>query len=259
MRCRCHRPRPPIAKLRKYWALIALLVAVAIGIGWSVSQRAAVALRPIGLFTTLPVMWSEGGDIATEIQGKSASHWAKAVLAKRGVLAPLDVLSGPIGHAPLGKLDRLVMAQPRPLSPQENVALDDWVKAGGKLLLLADPALTEDSALAIGDPRRPQAVVLLSPILTRWGLELRFDETQAFGEVRREVLGQAVPVNLPGFFETQGQPNCRLWGEGLAVTCAIGKGRVVALADAAVLERDDPDGTRADAFAGLLDAAFAAR
>ena len=50
-----------------------------------------------------------------------------------------------------------------------------------------------------------------------------------------------------------------MWGEGLAVTCAVGQGRVVALADAAVLERSDADGNRATALSGLLDLAFAAR
>lgn len=203
-------------------------------------------------------MWSEGDDIAAEIRGDSPPHWAKAALAKRGPLVPLDRLSGPSDYAPLGELRRLVLAQPRPLSPQENVALDDWVKGGGHLLLLADPALTEESALAIGDPRRPQAMVLLSPILRRWGLELRFDEAQDFGEVQRKAMGMEVPANLPGHFVTAGQSTCRLWGDGLGATCAIGKGRVVALADAAVLEREDPDGTRGDAFAALLDEAFAA-
>jgi hypothetical protein len=232
---------------------------VLLALGWSAAQRAPAAGQPVGLFTTLPIMWSEGSDLAAEISGQAPAHWAKAVLAKQGPLVPLDMLTGPAGSAPLDKLGLLVIAQPRPLSPQENVALDDWVRRGGKLLLLADPALTEESALPIGDPRRPQAVVLLSPILKRWGLELRFDDTQAFGEATREVMGKPVPVNLPGHFATQGQANCQLWGEELAVTCAIGKGRVVALADAAVLEHDDPDGARADAFAWLLDTAFAAQ
>jgi hypothetical protein len=234
-------------------------MAAAIGIGWTALQRDTRDSQPLGLFTSLPIMWSESADIATEIKGEGAAHWAKAVLAKRGRLVPLDALAGPEGFAPLAKLRRLVLAQPRPLSPQENVALDDWVKGGGHLLLLADPALTEESALAIGDPRRPQALVLLSPILGRWGLELRFDEAQPFGRVPREVMGMAVPVNLPGQFVTEGQANCRLWSDGLAVTCAIGQGRVVALADAALLEREDPDGTGAEALDGLLDTAFAAR
>jgi hypothetical protein len=238
--------------------LLALLAAAIVAVGWSAAQRGTVDGRPIGLFTTLPILWSESGDLAAEISGQEPAHWAKAALARRGTIQPLDMLAGPPGHAPLDKLARLVIAQPRPLSPQENVALDDWVKRGGQLLLLADPALTEDSAYAIGDPRRPQAVVLLSPILTRWGLELRFDEAQPFGEVEREVMGMAIPVNLPGQFAAQGQANCRLWGEGLAVTCRVGKGRVVALANAAVLEREDPGGSRAVAFDWLLDAGFAA-
>lgn len=253
------RCQAPIARLRNYWILLALLAAVAIGLGWSALPRGSAGGKPVGLFTTLPIMWSETSDIAAELRGEAPPHWAKAALAERGPLMPLDTLAGPAGHGPLDRLGRLVMAQPRPLSPQENVALDEWVKAGGHLLLLADPALTEDSSFAIGDPRRPQAVVLLSPILTRWGLELRFDEAQPFGETSRDVMGAAIPVNLPGRFATQGQANCRLWGDGLAVTCRVGKGRVVALADAAVLEREDSDGARSNAFAGLLDTAFVAR
>jgi hypothetical protein len=151
------------------------------------------------------------------------------------------------------------MAQPRVLGPSENVALDQWVRGGGQLLLLADPALTEESAFSLADPRRPQAVVLLSPILNRWGLDLRFDDGQQLGETSREVMGVAMPVNLPGHFMTRGQASCRLWAEGLAVTCAIGAGRVVALADAAVLEREDPGGTRPKALKALLEMAFAAR
>jgi hypothetical protein len=222
-------------------------------------RREGASGEPVALFTSLAILWSETGDIATELKGEATPHWARAALAQRGAIVPLDALAGPQGYAPLSQQTRLVVAQPRPLSPEENVALDGWVRGGGHLLLLADPALTEESAFAIGDPRRPQAVVLLSPILKRWGLELRFDAAQAFGEATREVMGQAIPVNLPGHFATDGQANCRLWGEGLAVTCKIGEGRVVALADAAVLEREDPDGSRAAAFAWLLDAAFAAR
>lgn len=220
------------------------------------SGRTRASQAPVGLFTTLPIMWQEGVDITAELSGETRSHWAKAELGKRGALVPLDALAGPPGHSPLASLRRLVIAQPRILSPQENVALDDWVRGGGKLLLLADPALTEESAYALGDPRRPQAVVLLSPILKRWGLELRVDQQDAFEEHDVDVMGVAVPVNLPGHFATSGQGNCRLWAEGLAVTCTIGKGRVVALADAAVLEFEDPDGRRARGFGSLIDAAF---
>ena len=235
-------------------------LAAALGaIGWLGTVRNAKGTQPIGLFTSLAIMWSDSPDLGADLRGDQAPHWARGVLERRGPVAALDTLAGLPGHGPLDGLTRLVIVQPRPLSPQENVALDDWVRGGGQLLLLADPALTEDSAFAIGDPRRPQAVALLSPILGRWGLDLLFDDAQQLGEEQREVLGADVPVNLAGHFAMRGQANCRLWDGGLAVTCKIGQGRVVAVADAAVLERDDPAGTRPRAFSALLDSAFAAR
>lgn len=238
-------------------ALMALALVAATA--WLARGRAADRDGPVGLFTTLPILWNEANDIAGMLKAEDGPHWARAALSGRGPISALDTLAGPGGSSPLDRLGRLVIAQPRPLSPDENVALDGWVRGGGRLLLLADPALTAESAFAVGDPRRPQAVVLLSPILTRWGLELHFDDAQPYGERMGEVMGAAVPVNLPGRFSTRGQGNCKLWGEGLAASCAIGKGRVIAVADAAVLDRDDPAGTRAKALNGLLDAAFVGR
>lgn len=224
-------------------------------LGWLGSGRGEASAEPIGLFTSLPILWDDSAELGTELRPDAVPHWAIKVFALRGKIEPLDLLN----PTSLAGLRRLVIAQPRPLGPAENVALDDWVRGGGQLLLLADPALTQDSAFAIGDPRRPQAVALLSPILGRWELDLLFDDRQVMREASRDVLGIATPVNLPGRFATRGQANCRLWADGLAVTCTIGKGRVVALADAAVLERGDTSGMRPKAFAGLLDAAFAAR
>lgn len=246
-------------KPRPVWGVFVLLAAALAVIGWWSTRRPARADEPVGLFTTLPILWSESPDIAAELGPDAQQHWARGALRNSGRIEPLDLLAGPAGHGPLDRLKRLVMAQPRVLNGAENVALDAWVRGGGQLLLIADPALTEHSDYPLGDPRRPQAVAMLSPILSHWGLSLRFDDRQQLGEVSRDVMGVAVPVNLAGHFATEGQANCKLWGDGLAVTCAIGRGRVVALADAALLERDDPDGTRAKAFDWLLEAAFVAR
>lgn len=235
-------------------AVLALVAGVAL---FARGERGAAESGPIGLFTSLPILWNEEPDVAAMLKSQEGPHWARSLLTERGGIAALDALAAPGGAGPLGRLHRLVIAQPRPLSPDENVALDTWVRGGGRLLLLADPALTAESHFAIGDPRRPQAVVLISPILKRWGLDLQFEEGQAFEE-RNVPLGAAsVPVNLPGRFVVRDAKACTAAADGLLATCRIGKGRVTALADAAVLDRDDADGARQKAFAALLDRAFA--
>lgn len=234
-------------------------LALALGlVAWVSQRQRAASSAPIGLFTSLPILWNDSPDLASELRSDNAVHWAKAVLAGHGRVVALDLLTDAPGPRSLAGLRRLVIAQPRALSPQENVALDNWVRGGGQLLMLTDPAYTEESRFALGDPRRPQAAALLSPILTRWGLELQFEAAQSLEETDRAVMGVPIPVILPGRFLTRGQSNCRLWAEGLAVTCAIGRGRVLALADAALLERADPTGRRATAFGQLLDSAFLA-
>jgi hypothetical protein len=141
---------------------------------------------------------------------------------------------------------------------EENVALDGWVRAGGKALVFADPMLTQDSVFALGDKRRPQDVVLISPILGRWGLELRFDETQSAG--LRKNAGEGVLVSLPGQFASRPggvDARCAIGPEGLIARCRIGKGRVLLVADAAVLEPFEDHGRLADSLDYLLTESFA--
>ena len=76
--------------------------------------------------------------------------------------------------------------------------------------------------------------------------------------MRHVALGNAaVPVNLPGFWRVAGK-NCQTDGQGLLVSCQIGKGHVLALADAEVLSAQDPDQSRTRALASLLSQAFPA-
>jgi hypothetical protein len=233
-------PPPGGFRLRPGWLLAAaVLLALAAFFG---RGHGAPDPRPIGLFTSLPILWRETGDLADLLKADTPPHWALAVLAGRGRVQPLDTLTGKDGTLPLTRRALLIMVQPRPLSPAENVALDDWVRAGGRVLLFADPMLTARSPFALGDKRRPQDIVLLSPILARWGLALQFDEGQPFGTRDVALLGGQVPVNLPGRFAIHGAPTCRLLAAGLAARCRIGSGEVLAIADAALLE----DGTSGD-------------
>lgn len=236
---------PPRTRL-----IAALLLGLAAVLGWAVLSRPAEPQQPVGLFTSLPILWGEGDDLGDLLGKDQPQHWAKAELAAIGPIKPLDTLEqlGP-------DLQRLVIAQPRPLSPAENVALDNWVRGGGQLLLLADPLLTEHSAYAVGDPRRPQDVVLLSPILARWGLELTFDEAQPAGLRTVAASGPAIPVDLPGAWRSS-NPQCRLEAGAVLAVCQVGQGRVVALADAAIMAADDAEALRQPALADLLRRAF---
>lgn len=172
-------------------------------------------------------------------------------LERHGELSPLDTLEAE--H--FERLDEVVLAQPRPLAPSENVALDNWVRGGGHVLIFADPMLTEHSDYALGDPRRPHDMVVLSPILSRWGLELRFDDGQLQGEKLVKAGNLAIPVDLPGSFVPRAGGEdavCQIEADGLIARCRIGKGEAVLVADAAVLDSGaDLPGRRA-ALAALL-------
>lgn len=243
-------------RAKRQW-LVPVLVLLALALAafaWTQRSPQKPVQAPLGLFTSLPIVWAETPDLGAALAPDAPRHWAMAELGNYGPVRPLDVLTA----ESLAGLGRLVIAQPRILQPSENVVLDDWVKAGGHLLLLADPALTEESEFALGDPRRPQALAMLSPILTRWGLELKFDAEQEMTETQWRIDGARVPVKLPGYFVPRPGSSCTVKGEGLLVRCRIGKGTVTALADAAVLEREDADGSRQAALGMLLSQAFRA-
>lgn len=199
-------------------------------------------LPMIGLMGTIPIFWGEAAGFDELIAGEAAPHWAREVLDRRATLAPLDYLSAEA----LAAHRFLLMAQPRGLSGEENVALDAWVREGGRLLLFADPWMTGESRFHIGDRRRPQDVALLSPILARWGLELQADdnadsnhdhsdtELVAYGE-------QMLPINMAGRFALMaGGDSCELQAGGLLAQCSIGDGAVLIMADAAILDLAGP-------------------
>lgn len=241
--------RPSLLKLFAA-AFVLLLVAPSIS--------AAEPRDRVGLFTTLPLYWREASGISELLGPEAAAPWARAVIERDYELVPLDALSGE--GAILGGLDRLLLAQPRTLSPAENVALDAWVRQGGRLLLFADPLLTGESRFALGDKRRPQDVALLSPILSHWGLQLRFDEDQPAGE-RLAPLGEIVmPINAAGRFSyrpaDEPDTSCIPRSCGLIAECTIGKGRALVVADAALFDGDAATPEREQALGWLIARAF---
>ena len=216
--------------------LAVLLAACSTG---KISEEAAPK-HPVGLFSTLPIYWGEG-DMAAILDGSNHSDWVRDLIEQRFDIEPLDTVEPDA----IDGLDRIIMAQPRPLAPSENVALDNWVRAGGRLLIFADPLLTRHSDFALGDRRRPQDVVLLSPILTRWGLELRFDDAQPSEERLISASGNQYPVNLAGQFVATGDGKCTISEAGLFAWCSVGNGRVTLMADAAILDSEETAATSA--------------
>lgn len=244
---------------------LAMLGLAACGDGASASSAASPAEAPagkdgtvIGLSTSLPIFWSESDDPADMLAPQQSAHWALGVMRERGDVRPLDTLDSRNGSLDLAPEDLLVLAQPYPFSPGEYVALDAWVRAGGHVLLFADPMLTAESRFALGDRRRPQDMAILSPILARWGLRLTFDAESPVGLRSVPVRGMSYPVSLPGRFEPAGdggQGTCALEAEGLIAQCTVGRGQVLAVSDAALLEDGSAEAgkTRAALLRRLID------
>lgn len=209
----------------------------------------------LGLFTSLPIYWDESESIAEALEGGQTPHWARRALEADFRLTPLDTLD----EGDLARIDRLIMAQPRPLAPAENVALDEWVRSGGRLLLFADPLLTEHSRFTFGDKRRPQDIAMLSPILRRWGLELEVDADQPDGERRVAFAGRPLPVRLAGrmrVIEPGAPARCAIEADSIVARCRVGDGIALVVADAAVLERERDGGEAEAAFRSLAGAVF---
>lgn len=215
-----------------------MLLAVLLGAAGCRPAPAPVpADRPtLGLMSSLPLYWGEGaGAFGAVLAQTNQPDWVRPVLERRFTLEPLDALD----TERLAGLAFLVLAQPRALTPAENVALDTWVRGGGHLLLFADPMLTRHSDYAVGDPRRPQDVALLSPILARWGLTLNFDESQAGGARQIDLAGAPLVVDLAGTLSLAAGSGCTAFAEGVVAACNIGKGRILVVADAAVLDTSE--------------------
>ena len=104
-----------------------------------------------------------GLDAPGPIKGRPASERPRLMLVTTlPILFPEDFkLEGavvPIGTtdpAALGQGRLLLLAHPLAQTAENLVALDEWVRAGGRVLLLADPRLEWPSKRPLGDRLRP--------------------------------------------------------------------------------------------------------
>ena len=201
----------------------------------------------LAILTSLPIYWPERGFEAA--LGNTDTPPVRANLEERFALEPLDLLDGQLAGQ-----ERLLVAQPRGLSAADNVALDEWVRGGGQLLLVLDPMLTAHSEYALGDPRRPSDVALIPPVLARWGLAMDYDEAQPLE--REAPLGDTTfPLALAGALKTTAGDfagECSVTALAAIAECSVGRGKVTVVADAAFLDADAPawDGAALEALLG---------
>ena len=183
------------------------------------------------LMSALPLVWGEGGAFDPD----SRPEPAFAYLEREFQVRPLDA----IDPASLGRARLLLLAQPRALAAEELVALDSWVRNGGRVLILTDPQLTWPSRWPPGDVRRPPASGLLGPLLGHWGVRL---EAPAGAALQVELLPhpsgpRRLILDAPGRLVAQGS-SCRIAGRDFIFRCRIGRGGATIVADADLLRQD---------------------
>lgn len=181
------------------------------------------AQRPrLLLLTSLPLLFSEGFTIE-----KSGSPAMKA-LRSRYRVEPISVTDG----AELAKGRLLLMAQPQAQTAENLVVLDQWVRRGGRLLLLADPALEWPTKQPLGDITRPPPMFMDTGLLAHWGL--RLDVPDRPGLTKRKLGGYTIVSASPGTLHGA----CSISTDELVARCTIGAGTAVVVADADLLNVD---------------------
>lgn len=241
-----------------------LLVGVLLVLGLILLLTAVRYLRPeaqgakpsLGLMTTLPLQWSEGG-IEADIAADAKPHPAFARLQQQYEVRPIDDFNA----LDTASISLLVLAQPRALGPAELVELDAWVRAGGRLLIFADPALQWGSLYPLGDKRRSLFTSMLSPLFSHWGLELVLPMTDEQALVLREVDGVTIRTQTAGeWLERAGGSGaaCKIASHKIVADCRVGNGRALLVADADLLDTAYWEGqgvravTGSDEFSNLL-------
>ena len=209
-------------------SIIALFLAIALlfallgrGPGWRPSSSKPQLL----LLTSLPIVFPEGFTL-------------------KGPKSPvLERLEEEYRVFPISVADRqslrghkiLLMAQPQAQPAAVLVQLDQWVRTGGHVLLLADPALEWPSERPFGDPLRPPPAYPDTGLLAHWGLRLY--APAGFGSKSLDVTGEHIRTAAPGeLAATSG--DCEVESGGLEARCRIGRGKAVVIADADFLDSD---------------------
>ena len=189
----------------------------------------------VALLTSLPIVFGEGFGLET------ARSLMLDELELGFRVTPVD---GPEQLPPVGLL---LAVQPQALTAERLVALDKWVREGGRMLLLADAFLAFESSRPLGDRFRPPLRYPDTGLLKHWGLTLD-DRNDGAGEPVETDLGRGIRIKASGLGSvTRAGGACTLSPTRAVARCRIGEGYVTVLADAdlAMAEQADRSGQKA--------------
>jgi hypothetical protein len=198
-----------------------LLMAVALGSCEAGGEAPAGPARPeLALLSSLPIAFGESfgldqqrSPLLEELEG---SHRVR----------PVD---GPEQLPPGGLL---LAVQPQALTAERLVALDQWVREGGRLVLLADPFLRFESMRPLGDRFRPPLRYPDTGLLAHWGLSLDAETDNRLEAVETD-LGRGIRLKASGLGSlTRAGGDCTLSPTRVVARCRIGQGYATVVADA---------------------------
>lgn len=181
-------------------------------------KRAPEDRPALALLTSLPLVFGES--LSLESDGSAAL----SRLEQRYTVQPIGVADA----ASLKGQELLLMAHPRAQPAEALVELDQWVRMGGHVLLLADPRLDWPSERPLGDLLRPPPMFADTGLLNHWSLTL-------------SEAGLA-----------SGGP-CEIADRGLIARCRIGQGSATVIADADFIDVKEPGAAGLDLLMSELD------
>jgi hypothetical protein len=217
------------ARLRVLIGIAIVFAAAALVAALDRHRSPAIEPHPPGqrptllLLTSLPLVFGE----QFSLQGGGSP--ALKALDTRYRVVPISVTD----PADLGKGRLLLMAHPLAQPAEDLVFLDQWVRSGGRVMLLADPMLEWPSSRPLGDPLRPPPMFMDTGLLAHWGL--RLDAPDERGAKAKKLGGYDVVTLSPGALFG----GCDISADRLVAHCRIGKGAATIVADADLLDVKD--------------------
>lgn len=214
------------ARARAFAILAAVLIAAAVAAAVIGREPRALGPRPesqrpvLLLLTSLPLVFPE----AFALGGGGSA--ALTALRTRYRVIPISTTD----EADLARGRLLLMAHPPAQTAENLVALDSWVRRGGRVILLADPMLEWPSERPLGDPLRPSPMFMDTGLLGHWGL--RLDAPDRRGPAARKLADRQILTNSPG----QLVGDCEISADAFVARCPIVLGRAEVVADADFLD-----------------------